>query len=137
MPMASELAGGGGSQIKERGTYLLSPGYIDSEAETGDGTKMIKICWEADEGSVWDNLVVKEGFPWKRMASLWFALGEKDRDFLTPEETAEACLSRLESGQRVYAVVKMEKYQGILGPKIAQYLPPGAATGDQLDEPPF
>jgi len=135
--MASELAGGGGSQIKERGTYLLRPGYIDSEAETGDGTKMIKICWEADEGSVWDNLVVKEGFPWKRMASLWFALGEIDREFLSPEETAEACLSRLEGGRGVYAVVKMEKYQGILGPKIAQYLPPGAATGTSMDEPPF
>ena len=127
MPMASEYRGkSSSSQLFETaGIYLLTPAYVNTDVVTGKGDPKAKVCWEAEDGagSVWDDLAVIEAAAFK-WAQLWFAFGEEDQDFPTINDLANACITKLNAGLRVYAKVKMEEWDKKLGPKINCYLSP-------------
>lgn len=136
MPMASEFLNKSQSElITEAGVYSLLPVYVADDQVTKKGDPKVKVCWETDDGqSVWDDLAItdKSAFKW---AQLWFAFDETDQDFPSIDDLSSACLRYLRATTSVFAKVKMEKYNGTLGPKIDSYLPPEegkAITGEEL-----
>ena len=152
MPMVSEyLDSKGTSQpIDTPGVYKLIPAYIADDQLTKKGDRMIRVCWESEDGqSVWDNLAITDGAAF-RWAQLWFGLGEQDTDFPSVSELASACIRGLNNSIPVYAKVKLEpykgkkvEYKGTKVPSIERFLDPeegqalAANAVNNNDEVPF
>ena len=126
MPLASEKAqeSGRSNPIEYPGVYKLQSVRVQPvkyiQSEKNKGRECYPICWEDVEtgNSVWDNLLVIESM-WPRLASLWLALGEKDKNFDSVDELAEELLPILESGgATAYAECRMGKASGGFQAKI-------------------
>ena len=139
MPLASEKAKETGlsNLIEYPGVYYLRAVKVQPvkyiQSEKNKGRECYPICWEDVEtgSSVWDNVLCIESM-WPRLASLWMALGEADRNFDSVDELVESLLPILESGEATaYAECRMGKPSGGYPAKIEigwWYLPEEGAA---------